>query len=113
MLILNFYSPVSFYFIRCTGICLLSLIILRPNLSNVNKKLKLKIVLISAIWIVYRVMAYYGYLTIGIISTTLILMLGTILTYIFAKIFLKEKISIRNIVASIIILACVLYAIIA
>ena len=62
------------------------------------------------IWVVYRVAAYYGYLKIGIISTTLILMLGAIFTYILAKIVLKEKISTRNIIASAMILACVIYA---
>jgi drug/metabolite transporter (DMT)-like permease len=67
--------------------------------------------LIGAIWVVYRVATYYGYLKIGVISTTLILMLGTVFIYIFAKIFLKEKINTRNIISSAIILACVLYAI--
>lgn len=112
-LILDFYSPVTFYFLRCSAILLVSFIIFRPKLSNINNKLKLDMLLIGAIWVVYRVVTYYGYLKIGIISTTLILMLGPIFIYTFAKIFLKEKINIRNIIASIIILACVLYAIFA
>ena len=111
MLILNFYSPVSFYFLRSSAILLISYIIFRPKLSNLGTKLKLKMLLIGAIWVVYRVATYYGYLKIGIISTTLILMLGPVFIYLFAKLFLKEKINIRNIIASIIILACVLYAI--
>lgn len=110
MLILNFYSPVTFYFLRCSAIFLFSLILFHPKFSNIENKLKLKIILIGAIWVIYRVVAYYGYLKIGIISTTLILMLGTVFIYIFAKIFLKEKINIRNIIASIVILACILYA---
>jgi drug/metabolite transporter (DMT)-like permease len=113
MLILNFYSPVTFYFIRCSGILLLSLLLFRPKFSNVDNKLKLKMLGIGAIWVIYRVISYYGYLKIGIISTTLILMLGPVFIYLFAKIFLKEKISRRNIIASIIILACVIYSIFA
>jgi len=109
-LILNLYSPVTFYFLRCSVILLISFIIFRPKLSNIESKLKLKMLLVGAIWVVYRVVTYYGYIKIGIISTTLILMLGPIFIYLFAKIFLKEKINIRNIIASIIILACVLYA---
>jgi drug/metabolite transporter (DMT)-like permease len=109
-LILQFYSPVTFYFLRCLGVFILSIIIFHPKLSNVDKKLKLELIAVGIIWVVYRVVAYYGYLKIGIVSTTLILMLGAILTYIFAKIFLKEKISTRNIIASVIILACILYA---
>jgi len=109
-LILNLYSPVTFYFLRCSAILLISFIIFRPKLSNIENKLKLKMLLVGAIWVVYRVATYYGYIKIGIISTTLILMLGPIFIYLFAKIFLKEKINARNIIASIIILACVLYA---
>jgi drug/metabolite transporter (DMT)-like permease len=110
LLILHFYSPITFYFLRCSAIFLVSLIIFHPKFSNIEGKLKLKIILIGVIWVIYRVVAYYGYLKIGIISTTLILMLGTTLTYVFAKIFLKEKINMRNIIASVIILACILYA---
>jgi len=109
-LILNLYSPVTFYFLRCSAILLISFIIFRPKLSNIENKLKLKMLLVGAIWVVYRVVTYYGYIKIGIISTTLILMLGPIFIYLFAKIFLKEKINTRNIIASIIILVCVLYA---
>lgn len=109
-LILHFYSPVTFYFIRCLGIFILTLFIFHPKLSNNDKKLKWELIAVAIIWVVYRVFAYYGYLKIGIISTTLILMLGAVLTYLFAKIFLKEKISTKNIIASIVILACVLYA---
>lgn len=113
VLILNYYSTITFYFIRCAAVFLISIIIFRPKLSNLNNKFKLKMLLIGIIWVVYRVATYYGYLKIGVISTTLILMLGAIFIYIFAKIFLKEKISRRNIIASAVILACIIYAIFA
>ena len=63
----------------------------------------------GAIWVVYRVIIYYGYVNVGILSTTVIVMLGPIFIYIFAWKFLKEKLTWRNIIASFIILACVLY----
>jgi drug/metabolite transporter (DMT)-like permease len=109
-LILDFYSPVTFYFLRCLAIVIISIILFRPNLSKIEGKLKIKMLLIGAVWVFYRVATYYGYVKIGIISTTLILMLSVLFVYLFAKIFLKEKISTRNIIASIIILACILYA---
>ena len=58
----------------------------------------------------YRIIVYYGYLTLGFIFTTLMIMLGPIFVYTFARIFLKEKLTWRNIIASAIIIACVLYA---
>ncbi|HOR52042.1 MAG TPA: DMT family transporter [Candidatus Pacearchaeota archaeon] len=109
-LILELYSPVTFYFLRCFGIFVFSLILFRTKLSGVDKKLKIDLVTVGIIWVLYRVVAYYGYLKIGIVSTTLILMLGAALIYLFAKIFLKEKINKKNIIASIVILACIIYA---
>jgi drug/metabolite transporter (DMT)-like permease len=109
-LILDLYSPVTFYFLRCFAVLLISFIIFRPKLSNIENKLKWHMLLVGAIWVVYRVVTYYGYIKIGIISTTLILMLSPIFVYSFASIFLKEKINVRNIISSAIILVCVLYA---
>src|SRR3989339_61981 len=79
-LILDYYSSLTFYFLRCAFIFLFSLII------------------------------YYGYVNLGIIFTTLIIMVSPIFIYLFAHIFLKENLSWRNIIASIIIIGCVLYA---
>jgi drug/metabolite transporter (DMT)-like permease len=110
MLILNFYSPITFHIIRCIGIFIFGMVIFRPKLSNVNPKIKIHLIILGVIWVVYRIITYYGYIKIGIISTTLILMLGPIFIYTFAKIFLKEKINKRNIISSVIILACVAYA---
>jgi drug/metabolite transporter (DMT)-like permease len=112
-LILDFYSPISFYFLRCSAVFLISFLIFRPNLKKVNKPLRLRILLIGAIWVIYRVVIYYGYINMGVIFTTLIIMIAPIFIYAFAHIFLKEKIRWKNIIASIIIIACVLYAILA
>lgn len=109
-LILHYYSPLTFYFARCSAIFLLSLILFKPEFSKLGKKSGLHILITGAIWVIYRVIVYYGYLNIGVIFTTLIIMLGPIFVYLFARIFLKEKIEVRNIIASIIIIACVLYA---
>ncbi|MBU2104696.1 MAG: DMT family transporter [Nanoarchaeota archaeon] len=109
-LILNFYSPITFYFLRCSTIFLISFIAFRPKLNEINNKVKFKILILGAIWFIYRVVIYYGYLNLGVIFTTLMLMLGPIFIYIFAWKFLKEKLDWRNIVAAIIIIGCILYA---
>ena len=70
-----------------------------------------EILLVAFIWVVYRVTLYYGYQKLGIISTTLIVMLGPIFIYLLAYKFLKEKLTLRNIIASIIIIGCVVYAV--
>ena len=72
-----------------------------------------KIFGLAFIWVAFRILMYYGYLELGVIHTTLILMLGPVLIYVFAWKFLKEKLEWRNVVAGAIILGSVLYAILA
>ena len=108
-LILDFYSPIAFYFMRCLGVFLISFAIFRPHFSKLSNKLKFHIFITGAIFVVFRVIIYYGYTTLGVISTTLIVMLGPVFIYLFAWKFLKERLRWRNIAAAIVILAAVLY----
>ncbi|GIU68193.1 MAG: hypothetical protein KatS3mg001_043 [Candidatus Pacearchaeota archaeon] len=109
-LILNFYSPLSFYFLRSSAIFLLSFLIFRPKFKEINKKTGFLIFLTGVIWVLYRVIVYYGYLKIGVIFTTLLLMLGPVFIYTFAHFFLKEKMSWKNFLASMVIVGSVIYA---
>ena len=110
-LILDFYSPITFYFLRCSSILLISFALFRPKLKNIKGKVRWEIFLVGAIWFIYRIVIYYGYLNFGVIFTTLIIMLGPIFIYIFAWKFLKEKLNWRNIVSALIIIGCVLYGV--
>ncbi len=110
-LILDFYSPFSFYFLRCLFIFIISLVIFIPNFKELDNKSRLITFLTGGVWVVYRVVIYYGYLNIGIVFTTLLLMLGSIFMYIFAHFFLKEKIKLKNIVSAIVIIGSVIYAV--
>lgn len=110
-LILDFYSPITFYFIRCSTIFLISLIVFKPKFKLLNKKSIFMFFIIGIIWAVYRIIIYWGYTNLGVIFTTLIIMLGPIFIYLFAWKFLKEKINWKNIVASIIIIICIVYAV--
>ena len=110
-LILNFYSPITFYFLRCSTIFLISLIVFRPKFKLLDKKSKLIILITGGIWAIYRIVIYWGYINLGIIFTTLMIMLGPIFIYLFAWKFLKEKLSWKNIIAALIIIGCILYAV--
>lgn len=112
-LILNFYSPISFYFLRCLFIFLISLIAFRPKFEHLNNTIKKEIFITGILWVIYRIMIYYGYLELGVIFTTLMIMLGPIFIYLFSWKFLKEKLDWRNIVAAIVIVASVSYALLA
>jgi drug/metabolite transporter (DMT)-like permease len=111
-LILDFYSPITFYFARSFLVLIGTLIIFRPNIfENLDSKTKFQVILASFLWVIYRLTIYFGYSSIGIAKTTLILMLAPIFVYIIAWKFLKEKLTWKNIVASIIIIGCVIYTI--
>ncbi len=108
--LLQYYNSLTFYFLRCLAILLITAIIFRPK-NKVDTKLKLTIILTSAMWIIYRIILYYGYNSLGIVFTTILFILTPVFTYIFAAIFLKEKITLKQII-SIIIIACIAAAII-
>jgi drug/metabolite transporter (DMT)-like permease len=110
-LILNFYSPITFYFFRCLFILIISLIIFRPNFRGLEKKTSLMILAAGILFVIYRVAVYFGYMQYGIMFTTLIIMISPIFVYFLANKFLKEKLNWKNIISSIIIIACVLYAV--
>jgi drug/metabolite transporter (DMT)-like permease len=111
-LILDFYSPMSFYFLRCAAILIISIIAFRPKLEKIENKAKIHILVIGFIWVVYRIVLYYGYIHLGIIFTTLTIMLSPILIYFFAHKYLKEKLEWRNIAAAVVIVACIIYVLI-
>lgn len=110
--ILPYYSSFTFYFLRCSFIFIISWIIFHPQITSIKNKTKLMILIVGAIWVFYRVILYYGYLAYGVVFTTMLFILAPIFIYIFARIFLKEKITWRHIVSSIIIIICVIAAII-
>lgn len=109
--ILPYYSPLSFYFVRCSFVFLISYAIFRPKFNTANQHTWIHIFIIGAIWVAYRVLLYYGYTAFGVIFTTLLFILAPVFIYTLSSIFLKEKLTWRNIVATAIIVACVAYAV--
>jgi drug/metabolite transporter (DMT)-like permease len=110
-LILDFYSPITFYFLRCLFILIISLILFRPSFKDLEKKTSLMILAAGILFVIYRVAVYIGYVRYGIIFTTLVIMVSPIFVYLLAHKFLKEKLNWKNILSAIIIIGCVLYAV--
>ena len=109
--ILQYYNSFTFYFLRCLFILLIAWVIFKPKLK-INLKTELAILLVGIIWVIYRVILYYGYEIYGVVFTTILFILTPVFIYIFAGIFLKEKLSVKNIISAVIIVACVAAAII-
>lgn len=112
--ILNLYSPITFYLIRCFLIFAITLPLFRTNPNTIDKKTWFQIIVVSMLWISYRILLYIGFEKIGVITTTLFLsLLAPLFIYLFSYTFLKEKLNWRNIIAAIVILACVIWAMLA
>ena len=110
--ILSYYSSFTFYFLRCLIVFIITLIIFRPRLESIPNKNKWMILFLSVFSVLYRLILYYSYTLNGIVLTTLLMtVLTPLFVYVFARIFLKERLSVRNLISSVIILACVLIAI--
>ena len=111
-LILPYYSSWTFYFLRCIVILIIAWVIFRPSFKKIDKQTHYMTWGVSLVWIIYRAILYWGYENLGIIYTTIVLsILSPILIFLFARIFLKEKITKRQIISAIIILICVITAV--
>jgi len=110
-LILSFYNPFAFYFIRCFFILLICYVAFRPTGSDLNKKTSWMIISIGAMWAIYRAIMYYGYQNLGVVLTALLFVLSPVFVFIFAVVFLREKPDWRQIVSTAVIVVCVLLAI--
>jgi len=110
--ILEYYNSFTFYFIRCLFIFIISWLIFHQKLNKLKTKTKLMIFTGGITWTIYRVIMYYGYQTLGIVFTTMLFILAPIFIYLFAWMFLKEKIQWKQIISSIIIVACIVTAIV-
>ncbi|MBI2631834.1 DMT family transporter [Candidatus Pacearchaeota archaeon] len=112
-LILKYYNPFTFYFIRSFFIFLITFAMFRPSGNELkNKSLLTTILIIGLIWALYRAIIYYGYQTLGVIFTTTIFILSPVLIFLFAIIFLKEKPTKKQVLSTLIITLCVIASLI-
>ena len=109
--LLNYYNPITFYFLRSLWILVITWAVFYRKLTGIKSKIKFLVLALGTMAVFYRIILYYGYQNLGIVFTTTIFILSTIFIYIFAWIFLKEKITIRQIISSIVILICIVTAI--
>ncbi|MEK6883136.1 MAG: DMT family transporter, partial [Nanoarchaeota archaeon] len=108
--LLTVYDPFSFEFIRTSLALFILFIILKPSFKSLKKKSPKYLIYTNILTTFAWIIVYFSYIKIGIIQTVLIMNLMPMLVYVFAWIFLKEKIYWKNIVAMLIILACVTIA---
>ena len=108
--LLTVFSPVAFYFFRTIIMFVFFYLYYRPQLTKVSTTNAWLVLLTCVFGTVQMVSKYYGFETLGIVYTSLVLMLAPILVYIISTIWLHERIKFRLTAATIIIFLCVVYA---
>lgn len=110
-LIIEYYNPFAFYFIRCLFVFLICYAVFRPRGNDLNKKTGVMILVVGAMWAIYRAITYYGYQHLGVVLTAMLFILSPVFVFLFAIVFLKEKPNWRQIASTIVIVICVAIAI--
>lgn len=107
--LLGAFSPVALYFARTTIIAVVFLFMFKPKLLEMHRNAFALAILSAIFGVVQMVLKFYGFQSLGVIETTMILVLGPFLVYLAASMFFKEHIYKRDIFAAAVVVMCILY----
>lgn len=107
--LLKVYSPVSLYALRTGILALFFLLYYRPKLKDTPRESVLYILASAGLGALFMILRFYGYKELGIVHTTLILILSPFLVYLASAKYFGERIKLRAKIASIIIMVSIAY----
>jgi drug/metabolite transporter (DMT)-like permease len=107
--LLNVFSPVMLYFVRTLFIAIIFLVLYRPKLMSMPRNAFALTILSAVFGVVQMVLKFYGFQSLGVIETTMILILGPFLVYAASSFFFREHLYKRDILAATIVVTCILY----
>ncbi|MFH1749610.1 MAG: DMT family transporter [bacterium] len=109
-LLLEVVSPIALYGLR-TGIIFLIYLFMFgiPKKGIPHKKTK-ELAIMAGMWLFFNFFMFTGYKNLGIVLTTLIFMTSLSITAIFGYVFLNERLKKRQILATIVIVIAIVYA---
>lgn len=107
--LLGAFSPVSLYFVRTLVIAVVFLILYKPKLLAMPQGAYALTILSAIFGVVQMVLKFYGFSSLGVIETTMILVLGPFLVYIASAAFFKEHLFKRDVFAAMVVIGCILY----
>lgn len=107
--LLTAYDPSVLYLVRTTVLALAFLAVYRPKLLQVSKKAFALTIATAFFGVVQMILKFYGFQSLGVVETTLILILGPVLVYALSSFFFRERMQLRTGISAIVVLACVIY----
>jgi len=108
--LLEIFSPLALYTFRTGILAILFLIFLGANIKNISPKKYFHIFIAALTVTAHYVFMYYSISKIGLVRTNLIFILIPIMVLFGSRFILKEKLSKRKIIATFIILLCLVGA---
>ena len=108
--LLQYYHPVILTFFRCILITLILALFIRISFKDVSSNYK-SYFLLSIFDIGSTIFLFYSFQHVGLITTMIIISLQPLIAQWFSSIFLKERLHIRNILATLIIIFCMIISI--
>ena len=102
--LLGVFSPVTLYFVRTLFIAGVFIVAYRPKLFAISKGVYALTIISAMLGVVQMVLKFYGFATMGVVETTMILVLGPFLVYFFYASSFKEKLYKRDIFAALVVI---------
>lgn len=112
--LLNFYSPALLYFLRVLILTVSFLLIYRPDFTLLESAKNFNILLVTALLGTgTMILRYYAYESIGVVLTTIILLLAPLITYIASYYYFGEKKNFhKDLICAVVIVACIILSLI-
>ncbi len=107
--LLGVFSPVALYFVRTFIIALVFTLVFKPKVLKMPTMAFGLTILSAMLGVIQMVLKFYGFQNLGIVETTMILIMGPFLVYIMSSIWFKEKLFKRDVAAAMVVVLCVLY----
>lgn len=107
--LLGVFSPVTLYFFRTAAIAIVFLIMFKPKILEMPRNAFALVILSAIFGVVQMVLKFYGFQSLGVIETTMILVLGPFLVYTASSLFFKERLYKRDVFAAAVVVLCILY----
>jgi uncharacterized membrane protein YdcZ (DUF606 family) len=107
--LLGAMSPVALYFARTLIIAVVFFALYKPKVFAIDRGAYAMTIMSAVFGVLQMVLKFYGFQNLGVIETTMILVLGPLIVYMASAYFFKEKFQNRDIAAAAVVVLCILY----
>lgn len=108
-ILVQIWSPAALYTIRTLAVFLVVLAATRPTINGLKPAVIFLIFLTGIAGVIYKIIQFTGFEQLGVVYTTLILILSPVFVLMLDRIILHEKIHLKQIIAMVVIVGAVVW----